>query len=82
MKNNNSTIIVNRTTLNARAAFLLCQSEVNEEIDCIAEIISKITAEEKKQNRPIMNISLDISEAQQIFSEDFIEQRISLCSIG
>lgn len=81
-KKTSNTIIVDRTSINLKISkYALHNNEYTDEVSILTEIIEKVAAEEKKLNKPIMDISIDISQAKLLFPEEDIEQKKILCLV-
>lgn len=81
-KKNSNTITVDRTCLNLKISkYALYNNQSVNEVTILTEIIEKVATEEKKLNKPIMDISIDISQAKVLFPEEDIEHKSFLCFI-
>lgn len=81
-KKTSNTIIVDRTSINLKISkYTLHNNQYTDEVSILTEIIEKVAAEEKKLNKPIMDISIDISQAKLLFPEEDIEQKKILCLV-
>ena len=81
-KKNRNTITVDRTCLNLKISkYALHNNQSVSEVAILTEIIEKVATEEKKLNKPIMDISIDISQAKVLFPEEDVEQKSFLCFI-
>ncbi len=66
----NKKIIVDRTVFNVYISSLSNKQISESEIHVLSKVIKRIAEEEKKENKPIMDISMDILEAEKIFQEN------------
>ncbi len=81
MKEKSKIIVVDRTQLNVRVAILSNKEGSKNEIYAATKVLKRVWAEEKKFNKPIMNISMELSEAEMIFSKEDIEKKSFICSV-